>query len=401
MGSSFKSTGLQSALGGCCTLITVMGVGRFAYTVLLPGMMLTHGLSAAEAGSLASWNLAGYLFGVLAMLKARPGTRRYVLFALFLLLSLASTAAMGLPGSLAWYTGLRCLGGVASGACFVLCSAIVLDTLHALALPLLSGILFSGVGLGIALGGIAARPLEKFYGPDSAWAGMALLCVPLAAYALFALRPGANTTPPQAWSKNATRKTTGNKGQFAVLLTTYGIEGFGYIIGATFLVALIQQTGAASFSGRAELSSLAATAWILTGFSAAFSPLMWRHLARKGYTPVLMAAFILQAVGVLLPALSSARPLILLGAALLGGTFMGITTLSLHYGVLMRDRPSAESVAILTGVYGVGQILGPAVAGISAQEQGFAFAFILSAASLFVATGLLAFAKRQQSPSHA
>jgi predicted MFS family arabinose efflux permease len=380
---SRKRNGLLPTLGGFCGLAVAMGIGRFAYTALLPGMASAHGLDPATAGTIAAWNLAGYLLGVLAMRNERPGPRRHVLFVAFLLVSLATTGAMGLMhGSLAWHA-IRFLAGVASGACFVLCSSIVLDTLMALNKPALAGLVYSGVGAGIALGGLAAQPLEALAGPDGAWSGLALLGVLPGAAAAYFLRPGANRapSPPVAGQAGEGGPPPGQRRAYRVLLAAYFLEGFGYIIGATFLVALVREgTGS---------QSLASASWILTGCAAAVSAPLWRLAARRGYRGMLATAFFLQGVGVLLPVLSSNQLAILASGLLLGGTFMGIVALALQYAVSLSGKGSAHCVAVMTGFYGVGQIIGPVVAGVSAQGRGFGAAFALSSASLLLGAALL------------
>lgn len=378
-------SGILSTFGGFCALAVVMGIGRFAYTALLPGMMESYGLSEKTAGALAAWNYAGYLAGVLAMRKARPGQRRYIHLIVSLAVSVITTAAMGVTVHVPAWHALRLLSGFASGACFVLCSSIVLDTLAAINRPVLAGLLYSGVGVGIALGGLAAGPLESLGGTRAAWFGMAALCLPLTGAAMLFLRPSVNRTLPLQEADAVTQAAKrGYSPVYLLLLATYFLEGFGYIIGTTFLVALVRD-GAGS-------PELAGMSWIITGCAAALSAPLWRYAARGGYLPMLVLAFLMQAAGVLLPVVSASPVPVCLGGLLLGGTFMGITVLSLQYGVMLSCRPSAHTVAVMTAVYGIGQILGPFVAGLTAEGQGFSFAFILSSVSLFLATGLLGIA---------
>jgi Uncharacterised MFS-type transporter YbfB len=69
---------------------------------------------------------------------------------------------------------------------------------------------------------------------------------------------------------------------------------------------------------------------------------------------LLTTALILQAVGIALPAMSPAVPAALASAVLFGGTFVGITTLSLATG---RHLQVPHAVAVLTAGYGIGQAL--------------------------------------------
>lgn len=375
--------GILPTLGGLCTLATVMGIGRFAYTALLPGMMEDYALDEPTAGIMAAWNYAGYLLGVLAVRGATHGRRRYALFVSFLLLSLATTAAMAFSHSIPYWHGIRFLSGLASGCCFVLCSSIVFDTLAGAGRPVLTGFMYSGVGLGIALGGLSAGPLQALGGPDAGWLGMTALCLPLALAAALTLRPGVNQAPP-APAANAKANAAHNAGQarqYKILLLVYFLEGFGYIIGTTFIVALVKQT--------TNSPDFAQTVWVITGCAAAVSAPLWRLAAGANYQGMLLAAFLLQGAGVLLPALSASTAFALAGGLLLGGTFMGITVLSLQYGVSLSLKNSAHTIAIMTAVYGAGQIIGPFVAGFTARGQGFGPAFIISSIGLFAAAALL------------
>ena len=417
------ASGLLPALAGLVTLAVVMGIGRFAYTSLVPGMMHRHGIDEGTAGVMAAWNYAGYLAGVLLVRGEKPGGRRWLLCAAGLALSVLTTAGMGLVHTVPLWHAMRFASGLASGCCFVLASAIVLDALLAASRPVLAGVLYSGTGLGIVFGGVAAPLLEGRLGADAAWIVLGLLCVPFSLFAAAYLRPGccpdravlpepvagadsgavaqdAETGTPGAGQTDGApgglpgggfgrlcgTLSGGGSGAYALLLVAYFLEGFGYIIGTTFLVVLIQSSS--------DIPLLADASWILTGLAAAASPPLWRMAARAGYRRMLIIAFVLQGAGVLLPVLSASPVCALAGGLLLGGTFMGITMLSLQYGVSLSKRPSAHTIAVMTALYGVGQILGPFVAGRSAEGgQGFGFAFTVSAAALFLAALLLAFSR--------
>ncbi|MFD1261162.1 YbfB/YjiJ family MFS transporter [Entomomonas asaccharolytica] len=374
--------GLLQTLGGFCVLIIVMGIGRFAYTALLPYMMHSYQLNEKAVGTIAAWNYTGYLLGVLAMFKEKAGLRRYLFLSFFLCLSFLTTLAMGLAEQVYLWNIIRFIAGIASGACFVLCSAIVLDTLATINKPILAGILYSGVGVGIALSGLSSQPLVHSIGVNGAWIATALLCIPLMLVALTYLRPAKNFSLN---FNNSSTTTVPQKVQsgYYLLLFIYFLEGFGYIIGTTFLVSLVKTT--------TQSATLASTAWIITGIAAALSAPLWRYAAKKGYQPMLILAFLLQAIGVVLPIITHSPAIILLGALLLGGTFMGITVLALQYGIALSGKPSAYTIALLTGVYGIGQIIGPFITGLISHNQGFELAFILSAISLFIAAILLIF----------
>jgi MFS family permease len=117
-------------IGGILALIIAMGIGRFAYTPILPLMQNDVSISNAVAGYLASSNFAGYLFGAVAA-GMIPWRRRTFFFRASLIISILTTACMGLSHSyLFWFT-LRFLSGLSSAFVFVLSSGIVLDKLTA------------------------------------------------------------------------------------------------------------------------------------------------------------------------------------------------------------------------------------------------------------------------------
>lgn len=388
----FYQNGLLPALGGICILAVVMGIGRFVYTALLPAMMEAYQFNEKVAGIMAAWNYGGYLLGVLVMRKAQAGTKRYWQLAFFLALSVLSTAGMGLIESVPLFYTMRFISGVASGGAFVLGSSLVLDTLMAVKRPSLGGLFFSGVGIGIALGGLSVQSLESLLGIKGVWIMLGLLCLLPVLLALYCLRPQVTQVliannedlfTQDSGTSQQSGEDARKKHEYGLLLIAYFLEGFGYIIGMTFLVVMIKDV--------TQSISLANHIWVITGCAAAVSAPLWRYAVRHNFLPALICAFLLQAVGVLLPAISSAPAVALAGGVLLGGTFIGITVLSLQYGISISGRSSAHTIAMLTVVYGVGQIIGPFVAGWGAQGQGFVVAFMLSSLSLFVAAGLLVF----------
>ena len=149
-----------------------------------------------------------------------------------------------------------------------------------------------------------------------------------------------------AGAREGPRTPTGR--WFAVLFVSYSLEGVGYIIAGTFLVAAIGQSSPGWIGGGA---------WVLVGLAAVPSAAMWAWLGRRFCLPdLLVASLAIQAVGIALPALVGGVGAALISAFLFGGTFLGVATLALAAGAQLRFP---RSVALLTAGYSVGQILGP------------------------------------------
>jgi hypothetical protein len=137
---------------------------------------------------------------------------------------------------------------------------------------------------------------------------------------------------------------------FALLAGSYFLEGAGYIVAGTYLVAAISTTGPAWLSS---------SVWTIVGVAAVPSCAAWTWFSRHVSRPTLLTgALVLQAVGIALPALTAAVSAALVSAVLFGATFVGVTTLSLATGRHLQVR---RAVAVLTAGYGTGQILGPLV----------------------------------------
>jgi MFS family permease len=148
------------ALGGMVAMATGIGVGRFVYTPILPVMAESLVLSSSQTGLLASANFLGYLAGALMAMSPRlSGSRqRWLIGAL--ILSAATTGAMGLVSTMPLFLLLRCVGGIACAFILVFPSALVLDHLSESGHGRLSSIHFAGVGVGIATAALLVAGLN-------------------------------------------------------------------------------------------------------------------------------------------------------------------------------------------------------------------------------------------------
>jgi predicted MFS family arabinose efflux permease len=129
----------------------------------------------------------------------------------------------------------------------------------------------------------------------------------------------------------------------------------------------------------------------VAGCAALPSAFLWSTAVRRwGRLKPLVVAYFLQAAGIVLPsALPGLAPLVI-GALLYGGTFMGIVTLALSEGASFAPAARARIVGFMTGVYGIGQIVGPAIAGhFSARTGAYHIAVFIAAAAVVAAGALL------------
>ena len=334
---------------GAAALAGGMGIGRFAYTPILPMMHAQAGLTPRLGAALATANYTGYLAGAVAAIVApRVAHSRWVLRGSLLLLA-ATLALMPLTRSDTFWLTLRLIAGVASALIFVIAVSASLPRLHSHHV----GWIFGGVGAGIALSGAALAG----DGWRQAWwitAVLTLACT-ATAWHLPSAEPGLSVAKGQR-----------SKG-FTALLTSYSLEGVGYIIAGTFLVAAINETAP---------EGIGSSAWIVVGLAALPSAVLWARLGRtRSRQTLLLLALAIQAVGIALPVLIGGIVPALISAALFGATFLGVANLVLAIGADLR---LPRAVAILTTGYSLGQIVGPLAVG-PLLHNGYHQALLISA----------------------
>ncbi|MEA2921333.1 MAG: hypothetical protein QOF07_1296 [Bradyrhizobium sp.] len=380
--SATSSRPLHLAIGGLLSLAAAIGIGRFVYTPILPAMIADVPLSQSAAGIIGSANFIGYLLGaVVAGSVWRPRKLRSALL-LALAASAATTAAMGLAGSMAAFILLRGAGGAASAFALVLSSTLILDQLHADGRDSLSSVHFAGVGAGIAA---SAALISALHMSSSTWqqmwlfSGLASFAITGAVAALVPNSPAIVKTPPAAG-------TLTSRSRIWPLVLAYGLFGFGYVITATFLVAMVGNSpGVQAFEP---------WIWIAVGLAAIPSVSLWSSLGNRiGILNALGAACFAEALGVAASVVWVNVWGLFLAAALLGGTFMGITALGLIAARRMSASP-LRSVSLMTAAFGVGQIVGPAAAGFGYQLTGSLYLPSLIAALALCVAALLSLLPR-------
>jgi predicted MFS family arabinose efflux permease len=368
------------AFGGLAAMTAAIGIGRFVYTPILPAMLAALGWSKSDAGLVASANLLGYFIG--ALLAGRPFAvaRPRPLLLAALTISAVSTAAMGLPSDIVSFVGLRFVGGVASAFVIVCASTLVLERLSASGYGSLSAIQFAGVGFGVMISAIAVSAMIV---AGANWRG---LWIGTGALAMLAAVAAALLIPPaadDAAQMNADVTGVPSSGMGAMVVA-YGLFGFGYVITATFLVAIVRLTE--------EVRVLEPWIWTLFGLAAIPSVTVWSWLGKRiGILNAFAAACAVEAIGVATSVEWVTIPGICLSALLLGGTFMGITVLGFMAGRVLSGGHPHRAFARMTASFSVGQMIGPTVAGFLSQWLGdFRVASLIAAAALVTAAILSA-----------
>ncbi|WP_374327261.1 YbfB/YjiJ family MFS transporter [Azonexus sp.] len=373
---------------GIFSLLLALGVARFAYTPLLPLMQQQAGLGVADAGWLAAINYGGYLSGALLASLISDLVLKDRLFRLGMLLAVASTALMGLTTEPWLWAVSRFVAGLSSAAAMLFGTGLILNWLirhnHRSEL----GIHFAGIGLGIAGCAAAVALMQQWLDWRQQWFALTALGALLAVPALRWLPP-----PDTSGVTRSGEKLEDNPPSplfLRLFMAAYFCAGVGYVVSATFIVAIVDRLPGLAGSGTLVFLAL--------GLAAAPACIVWDFVARRtGELNALILAALLQIVGILLPLAGGLLPA-LAGAMLFGGTFIGMVSLVLTMAGRYYPTRPAKMMGKMTLSYGLAQILGPALTGwLAAGRAGdYAVGLYLAAAVMLAGSALLFLLKAVQ-----
>jgi predicted MFS family arabinose efflux permease len=364
-------------------MATVMGIGRFVYTPILPMMIADSTLDPRGAGLVAGANFLGYLLGALAASAhvLRNHGRRIVFAGM--VASIGSTAAMAFDPGLQGMLAIRFLSGIASAFAMIFITATVISILAAGKRPELIALHFGGVGLGIATSALLVTALAS--------AGTSWETIWLAAAIAGLLGLGAVLSLLPETEMTSTVPDNSRPARFGLPLTlltaSYCFFGFGYVVTATFINTM----------ARADptLAGAEPFVWAAVGLAGLPSLWLWNRLsAVTGPFLAYVGACLLEAFAVVLPVTIPSVPVLFLSAVLFGGTFMAITSLGFARARTMRGGKGPRALALMTAAFGVGQMAGPVVAGLLFDRSGsLQFPTLLAGSALVIAAMLAALAE--------
>jgi predicted MFS family arabinose efflux permease len=366
---------------GIFSLILALGVARFSYTPLLPLMQSQAGLGIAEAGWLAAINYAGYLCGALAASLIGDLVLKDRLYRLGMVVALASTVVMGLSTDVVVWAVSRFFAGLSSAAGMLLGTGLILNWLIRHNQRSELGIHFAGIGLAIAGCAGLAEVMSQWLNWREQWFAFTVI-------GCFLLIPALRWLPRPDTSGLT---TTGQKMEdrppgalyLRIFAAAYFCAGIGYVISATFIVAIVNRLP--NLAGKGNFAFLA------IGIGAAPACIAWDFIARRiGELNALILAAVLQIVGILLPVLVGGLMMTMVGALLFGATFVGMVSLVMTMAGRYYPTRPAKMMGKMTLSYGSAQILGPVATGALAAYFGsYDAGLYLAAGCMVLGTCLL------------
>jgi predicted MFS family arabinose efflux permease len=324
----------RATMAAFCATLVGIGLARFAYTPLLPALIDAHWFTPSAASYLGAATLVGYLAGAVfaRSLSARLGNV-WTIRAMMLLATVAFFACAQ-PLSYVWFFGWRTAAGFAGGALLVLAAPTALAHVAPARRGLAGGVIFMGVGVGIAASGTLV-PLLLRQGLTQTWIGLGLVALALT---LLAWGNWPGEAAPQAVVD--TQPIAPSGAPLRAFYLEYGLNAVGLVPHMLFLVDFIVH-------GLHRGLAAGAAAWVVFGLGATVGPIACGYVAdRIGFRATLRLAFIVQAAAALLPVLRDDTPAVLLSSVVLGAFVPGIVALALgRIQELVPHRPAAQKTA--------------------------------------------------------
>ncbi|PCM46431.1 MFS transporter [Marinobacter sp. ANT_B65] len=344
-------------LAGICSLIVTVGVARLSYSLLLPIMQSGAGLTEVGGGWLATTNFMGYMAGVLLASRLHNLSYKYNLHRAYLLLSIGTSAAMVMTTDVVAWAVLRFIAGVCASGGLIIASGLILKWLvkndHRAEL----GIHFAGIGVSIIATSVLVEVMLTLSANwQQQWLSLAVMA------AIVAIPAWLWIPHPLVDGQDATATKDNPPGRVftTLMMLAYFCAGYGYAVSSTFIVDIVERTK--GLEGQGTL------AFLLIGLAAMPATLVWDRIARKtGYLYALLAAYVLQVVGIILPAINDTLMALLLSALLFGGTFIACVSLVLTMAGKFFPSNPARFMGVMTLAYGAAQIIAPVFTGYLAE----------------------------------
>jgi hypothetical protein len=335
---------------GIVSLAVAMGIGRFAFTPLLPLMLRDGVIDIATGTDWAVANYVGYLLGALS--ASRFGNTPRFGMQLGLAGIAALTLAIMLVNASFPLTGLvlRGAAGICSAWVMVCTSAWCLSALAARSAAKYGSWIYTGVGLGITLAGVMTW-LGGRQSSTALWLELGVLACAGGVLAAVCMRIRSPIFGVPAPVNNLTIATNGSRGSWTLVIC-YSIFGLGYIIPATFLPTMARQ-----LTSDPQVFGLA---WPIFGLAAALSVAAVSNWMSSWPRATLWAlAQGSMAIGTLLPLFFNSLWSIALCSVLVGGTFMVATMAGLQMAREIMPATPTVLLGRMTAGFAAGQIMGP------------------------------------------
>ena len=318
--TSLDARALFATFAGLSGSLVAIGLARFAYTPLIPSLIQAHWFTSSQAVTLGAANFAGYLIGALIGRPLASALSNRTALRMLMAVVTAAFFACAYPLSISWFFVWRLLSGISGGAIMVLVATSILPHIPAARRGFVSGMIFLGLGLGIAASGTLIPELLHF-GLQTTWLGLGAVALVLTVVSWFGWP---STNPPAAAAAPAHHHGAQTSTlALRVLYAQYAANALGLVPAMIFLVDYVAR-------GLGRGAAIGANYWVLYGLAAIAGPLIAGNVAHRiGYGKAYRVALLLQAVAVAMIALSGNAWVLALSTVILGVFTPGIVPLAL------------------------------------------------------------------------
>lgn len=380
---------------GMAVLFCCIGLARFGYTVLIPGMRQGLDLSYRTIGFIGAANFAGYMLAVAFAPALIRSLRPRLTVATGLALIALSMFAIAISDRGPAIGALYALTGIGTGLANIPTMTLTTQWFARSHRGRAAGLVICGNGLGIIFVGFAVPQCGEWFGASgwrASWLLLGLVSLAVALAALLLLRnsprelgldPVGHDRHPIAPSLFPPTTQSDERSYLLRLGTLYLLYGSTFMIYGTFIVS----TMIGDFHLDAATAGLY---WSWVGGFSLFSGLAFGTLSdRIGRRRGLLMVFAVQTLAYLLVALDSGRSGLLLSIALYGlAVFAAPAIVTAAIGDRYQPSRVARAFSNATFFFAFGQIIGPALAGmIGSEAGGFAPAYLVAAAITAIAAG--------------
>ena len=346
----FSKANFNIIIVGIFSTIIAIGFGRFIYTPILPNMQNDLNLNSTTMGMISSFNYFGYLIGsIIPIIWKYSDFRKMIIFSS--IISALTICLMGCTTDLRIFCTLRFICGISSAVSFVYTISLMFNFFKESLNKTLQLYHFCGIGLGIVVGTTVVwiiSTINLLWSHQWMFVGLIgiLLCTAIIIF-----------IPKNLDYKNEDRNSVKSKLKinFIIISLGYFFFGIGYIIFGTFISAIARNLF--------EVSFYQYMSWILVGFFAIPSVLVWDWVSRKiSIDLLLFFSCSTVTLGVAFLIFNSVS-YFFIACLLYGLGVPGSVALILVEGKKRFIGNVNISVAIMTTAFSIGQILGPYVSG--------------------------------------
>jgi MFS family permease len=309
------------AATGFIALLIGNGIGRFGYPPLIPALVTAKWFSVGQADYLGAANLSGYILGSAFAAQINLYIKSVNLIRGSLITATLSFALCAFPFSFPIYFLLRVLAGITGGIIMVITAPTIFKHTPTSKKGLLGGLIFSGVGIGIALAGTLIPYLIQ-QGLRFTWLAYAVVSLVLILVCWNGWPAGSNLKHVlEDVSKHKVKQSVWSSA-IILLLISYACNAVGFVPHTVFWVDFISRGLHMGIRRGTEF-------WVLLGLSAAIGPVLTGFLADKiGFAKSIRLSLLVKGIGVIMPIISTATWSLAVSSIFVGSLALGISSLA-------------------------------------------------------------------------